>query len=194
MKNNVKQQSGFTILEVLVAAIIMMVSLLGMGALQSTAMKKNISAMNKTQAMEAVNYIGDALRSQISTKANLNDGIHADYDDFKADYWGASNSQSNYITDCGAGCSRDAMVKHMLAEWERMIGEGLPKGKGLITPVLANRLVDGTNMQTTYYKITLMWDDRQMAMNDSGGAVALDENCSGNPKVSLTCYETIIQP
>ena len=41
-----KSQSGFTLLEVLVASIIMMVSLLGLGALQSTSMQKNISAMH----------------------------------------------------------------------------------------------------------------------------------------------------
>lgn len=188
-----KHQSGYTILEVLVAAIILMSSLLGMGALQSTAMKKNTSAMNKTQVMEASRYIADALRSQVSTKGNNNLGVDPNYNGFRADFRGA-NHQADYIEDCGSGCDRQTMTAHMLAEWERMIGENLPQGKGTIQQVIENKLVDGQNQQTTYYRITIMWDDRQMAQNSDGTVAQLLEDCSGNPKVSLTCNTIIVQP
>lgn len=191
---NNRQQSGFTMIEVLVAAIIMMVSLLGMGALQSTSMKKNTSAMNKTQAMESMNYMGDALRSQWSTIADNDEGVLAVYNRFTADFWGSSNYQSNFVDSCGSGCNREVMAKHMLAEWERMIGEQLPKGQGKIERIIEDKKVDGTNVQTTYYKVTIMWDDRQMAINGDGSKNTLGTGCSGNPKVDLTCYVTLIHP
>jgi type IV pilus modification protein PilV len=187
-------QTGYTMLEVLVAAIILMVALLGMGALQSTAMKRNTSAINKTYAMESATYIGDAIKSQLSTKAISNQGVSADYQDFTADFWGDGNYQSNLVEDCGSGCTRDVMTKHMLAEWERMIGENLPKGQGKITSVVENKRVDGSDVQTTYYEIVVMWDDRQRAQSTDGSEIELGTGCSGNPKVDLTCMTTIIRP
>ena len=185
-----KSQSGFTLLEVLVASIIMMVSLLGLGALQSTSMQKNISAMHKTQAMESLNYINDALRSQLS----VGQTIDAVFDGFEAKYWESSNYQSNYVTSCGTGCSRDVMVKHMLAEWEKMIGENLPFGRGKIDQKTATLDVDGSAISTDYYEVTVMWDDRQVAQNTDGSYTTLGTNCSSNPKVDLSCMTTIVLP
>lgn len=186
------QQSGFTMIEVLVAAIILMVSLLGMGALQSTAMKRNTSAMNKTQAMEAMTYIADAMRSQSSWKPS-NQGVNAVYDGFGADFWGENNYQSNLITDCGSGCTRNAMANSMLAQWEAMIGQ-LPKGKGFIQSQLVELEVDGNDVPTTVYNVTIMWDDRQLAQNYDGSSVELDTDCSGNVNVSLACMRMTILP
>ncbi|GAA3941826.1 prepilin-type N-terminal cleavage/methylation domain-containing protein [Litoribacillus peritrichatus] len=189
MKSN-NCHSGFTLLEVLVASIIMMVSLLGLGALQSTSMQKNISAMHKTQAMESLNLLNDALRSQLS----VGQSIDAVYDDFEAKYWESSNYQSHFVESCGSGCSRDAMVKHMLAAWEKMIGENLPHGRGKIEKKTATLDVDGAGTSTEYYEVTVMWDDRQLAQNTDGSYVALGTGCSGNPKVDLSCMKTIVLP
>lgn len=190
----IKNQSGFTLVEVLAAAIILMVSLLGMGALQSTAMKRTTSSINKTYAMEAANYISDAIKSQVSSDASKNLNVSNLYDSFTADFWGESNYQNNLITSCGGGCARDTMIRHMLAEWEQMIGESLPRGQGTIEQVVQNMNVDGNSVQTTYYKVIIMWDDRQKAHNSDGSEIELGTGCSGNPKVDLTCMTTIIRP
>ncbi|MFC3152179.1 type IV pilus modification protein PilV [Litoribrevibacter euphylliae] len=187
-------QSGFTMIEVLVAAIILMASLLGMGALQSTTMNKTNSAMNKTQATEAMNYIANALRSQWSTNPSQDTGVDAAYNDFVADFASGSNYQNNFVDDCGSGCSRQQMTDHMLASWERMIGENLPQGKGTIVQQTKNLDVDGDSVSTTYYEITIMWDDRQMAQQASGEMATLGTNCSGNPKVDLACLRAIVRP
>jgi len=176
------------------AAVILMVSLLGMGALQSTAMKRNTSAMNKVHAMEAASYIGDAIKSQVSSNPDANQGVSAFFNNFSADYWGENNYQSHLVSDCGTGCGRNQMIQHMLAEWEFMIGESLPRGQGLITPLVRSLNVDGNNVQTTFYEVTIMWDDRQMAQNNDGSDVDLGTGCSGNPSVDLTCMKTFIQP
>lgn len=189
---NVNRQSGFTMMEVLVAAIILMVSLLGMGALQSTAMKRNTSSMNKTQAMEAMAYITDAMRSQSSYRPS-NQGVNPVYNNFEADFWGGNNYQSNLLADCAAGCNRAQMTQHMLAEWEGMLG-GLPQGKGFIQQRNNTFQVDGVNVPTTVYDVTIMWDDRQLAQNSDGSSVALDTECSGNANVSLACMKMTVLP
>ncbi|GLQ33683.1 hypothetical protein [Litoribrevibacter albus] len=189
-----KGQVGYTIIEVIAAAVILMVSLLGMGVLQSTAMKRNTSAMNKVYAMEAATYISDAIKSQVSSNPTSNQGVSALYDSFSADFWGSPNYQANLVTDCGTGCARTTMIRHMLAEWEMMIGESLPKGQGKIERKTDSLKVEGTGVQTTYYEVTIMWDDRQMAQNSDGSDVELGTKCSGNPKIDLTCMKTIVRP
>ena len=189
---NKNHQSGFTMVEVLVAAIILMVSLLGMGALQSTAMKRNISSMNKTKAMEAMTYIGDAIRSQFSTRPS-NQGIDASYNDIDADLWGNKKYQDYINLDCSNGCSRKAMTNFMLADWERMIGE-LPKGQGTVDLLIEDREVDGVNVSTAFYEVVIMWDDRQLAQNSDGSTNELGTGCSGNYKVDLACMKLVIRP
>lgn len=183
-------QKGFSLIEVIVSAVILMVSLLGLGTLQSTSMQKNISAINKTHAMESLSFIGDALRSQLA----VGQSISNDYSKFSADYWGESNYQPNYKESCDQGCSRTVMTKHMLAAWERLIGERLPRGQGRIEQKTTNSSVDGASISTMYYEVTVMWDDRQLAQSDSGSYATLGTNCSGNPKVDLMCMKTVVLP
>jgi len=189
---NQNRQSGFTMIEVLVAAIILMVALLGMGVLQSTAMKRNISSMNKTKAMEAMTYIGDALRSQFSTRPS-NQGVDAAYSDVDADLWGAEKYQDHINLDCSNGCTRQAMTDFMLADWELMIGE-LPKGQGTIDLVVEDREVEGVNVSTTFYEVVIRWDDRQMAQKSDGSVDQLGTACSGNYMVDLACMKLVIRP
>jgi len=186
------RQSGLTMVEVLVAAIILMVALLGMGALQSTAMKRNISSMNKTKAMESMTYIGDAIRSQFSTRPS-NQGVDAAYNNIDADLWGDEKYQDHINLDCSSGCSRKAMTNFMLADWEKMVGE-LPKGQGTVDLRVENREVEGVNVLTTFYEVVIMWDDRQLAQKSDGTAVKLGTGCSGNYMVDLACMKLVIRP
>lgn len=190
----IKQQSGFTIMEALVAGMILMISVLGMGALQTKAMQRNSNVVQTTYAMEQIDFIADAIRSQVSTIASANAAVSATYNDFSADYWSESNFQSNYNSSgCSTSCSRDEMTAHMLAAWERYIGENLPYGKGSIRQFNETKTVGTTNVNTTHYEITVMWDARQMATGGEGGA-ALGTNCSGDPQVDLTCMKVTITP
>ena len=189
-----KKQKGFTLIEAMVAGLILMVSVLGMGALQTKAMQRNTNVVNTTYAMEQVDYIADAIRSQATTIIDSNASVSATYDSFTADFWSEPNYQSHYNeTECSTSCSRNEMTNHMLASWERYLGDNLPYGKGRIRSYDEIKEVDGAGVNTTHYEITVMWDSRQMASGSEGGAV-LGTDCSGDPQVDLTCLTVTITP
>jgi len=55
-------QQGATLLEILIALLVLSVGLLGMAALQARAIKGNVSAGQKTQAVVYAQYMLDAMR------------------------------------------------------------------------------------------------------------------------------------
>lgn len=57
-----KRQKGTTLIEILVAMLVLSFGLLGMAALQARALKGNQSAMQRTQAVLMSYYILDAMR------------------------------------------------------------------------------------------------------------------------------------
>jgi len=64
--NYIAKQSGASLIEVMVAVIIMSIGLLGLAAMQTTAMKNNQSAMQRTQASLLAYEFIDLMRANNS--------------------------------------------------------------------------------------------------------------------------------
>ncbi len=64
------RQSGFTLLEVLVAVVVLGVGMLGVAALQVNALKSNQSSLQRTQAVTMIYYMLDAMRANRADAAN----------------------------------------------------------------------------------------------------------------------------
>jgi len=58
-----KSQSGATLIEVLVAFFILSFGLLGLSAMQVTALKNNVSSVQRTEASMLAHYMMDAMRA-----------------------------------------------------------------------------------------------------------------------------------
>lgn len=65
-------QRGMSMLEVLVAIVILGLGALGIAALQARALKGNESSMQRTQAVIAANYLLDGIRSGYIAQENGN--------------------------------------------------------------------------------------------------------------------------
>jgi type IV pilus assembly protein PilV len=73
MKNYLaNRQSGFSMIEVLVAVLILAIGLLGVAAIQTTALKNNNSALQRSQATMLAYFMMDAMRANRS-KVPLNE-------------------------------------------------------------------------------------------------------------------------
>ena len=72
--NDMTNQNGFALFEVLITVIIMAIGLLGLAALQVTSLKANHGALQKTQATFLAYDMVDRIRS------NRNEGIAGNYD------------------------------------------------------------------------------------------------------------------
>ncbi|MGD8569829.1 MAG: type IV pilus modification protein PilV [Gammaproteobacteria bacterium] len=132
----IKQQTGFTMLEVLVAIVVLSFGLLGLAGLQADGLRNNTSAYLRTQANLMAYDMLDRMR------ANLQGVDNGDYDDLL----------STTPTDPGcisSGCSIAQMAQHDAFEWSQKLAEILPEGQGQ---------VKGSGIGSVF-TITVMWDD-----------------------------------
>lgn len=124
-------QSGFSLIEILVAVLIVSVGVLGVAGLQLLSLQNNTSAMFRTQAFQAAYGIIDRAR------ANPGEDYSIDMD---AD---PPTAEDCTTTDC----SRTEMRDYDLASWLEELAATLPNGDGE---------VDVSGGTTT---VTVRWQD-----------------------------------
>lgn len=145
-----RQQRGFTLVEVLVAALILGVGLVGVAALQALALRNNQSAFMRSQATAMAYDLADRMRS------NVPGATGGFYDPATA----AINN--NCVTT--TGCNPAQIAAHDVAEWNAAIADYLPLGQGFVcvdsTPNdgadATNPACDGSGTEIT---IKIWWDD-----------------------------------
>ena len=155
------KNSGFTLIEVLIAALVLSFGLLGLAGLQATSIRNNQSAYNRSQATQLAYDMADRMR------ANKNESVDPTS--------GSVIAASKYVTiaptaasdqaDCTTvtGCTRAQMATHDLSQWNKALTSALPGGTGTITVVATTRV----------FTITVNWDD-----NRDGVVNAYDPNFS----------------
>jgi type IV pilus assembly protein PilV len=128
-----KIQRGVTLIEAMIALLVISVGLLGIASLQITAMSQNTSALNHNKAVWIAYTMSDRIRANLPAFAAY-DGI---------------DTNNTYIGDCEtAPCNNAAMVTADAADWQNMLTD-LPGGRGIIRFNAAN---DGL-------LVDVMWDD-----------------------------------
>ncbi len=134
----ISSTSGFSLVEVLVALIILMIGLLGLAALQITGLKFNNQSYQRTQATIQSYSIIDRIRANRDATGTIN---------VKYDLVGAGSTPGS--TDCAASvCSPDDMADYDIRTWNQANANLLPQGLGTITK-------NGVN-----YTITITWDEK----------------------------------
>lgn len=154
------QNKGFSLIEVLVAIVVLAIGLLGLAGLQTTSLKSNNSAYQRSQASLMANEILDRMRANYV-------GVQAGY--YDDPYSGGTPSKPTCI-DTTAGCANDDMATYDVYYWETSLGNVLPNGQGAITGSGAGSV----------FTITVMWDDNRTGVDGT--------DCSGDPSVDLTCF------
>jgi type IV pilus assembly protein PilV len=112
---------GFTLLEVLIALLVLSFGLLGLAALQAYAVKANQSANFRSQATAFANMMLDQIRAN---RVNL----------------GSYYSDSYANVACGASPSTSSPAAYDLGEWQQRINCQLPNGRGAVAPISANEV------------------------------------------------------
>jgi type IV pilus assembly protein PilV len=150
-----KKHHGFTLIEVLIAMIILAGGLLGLAGLQATGLSNNQSAYNRSQATQLAYDITDRMRA--------NPGMVANYlTAFMMPSAASCTTNNTPCTDCARTtnpCTPAQLAVKDLYDWNRDLASTLPKGTGTIT-------VSGV-----VYTVTVNWDD-----DKSGTADASDPN------------------
>lgn len=136
LQNN---QAGMSMIESLIALLVISIGLLGIAAMQISSLKQSSSAHWSSQAVWYSYEITDRIVANGSA-FNTYDGI---------------DTNNDYDMDCEANaCSTDQMVTADASDWKEMVSS-LPDGRGVITSPAANNLV-----------VSVMWRDNTVTEGD----------------------------
>lgn len=138
-----KTIQGFTLIEVLVALVILAFGLLGLAGMQATGLKNNQDAYNRSQATQLAYDLADRIRAN-ATAIDTYTSIDA------ADAVGNAN-----CFDGSTGCTPAEMAENDLSEWYTNLTSILPGSAGNIAVAAA------------VYTITISWDDDHDGNNDN---------------------------
>ena len=149
---NCAKQSGFTLVEVLVSALLLSIGLVGLAGLQAASLVNNQSSFMRSQATALAYDLADRMRSNVP---GANAGA---YD--------PANAAITASCKTASGCTTQQMAEHDIAEWNAAINTDLPMGQGWVcidsTPndgaSAANPQCDGNGTQFT---IKIWWDDNR---------------------------------
>jgi len=146
--------NGFTLIEVLIAMLLLGVGLLGLAGLQANSLSNTQLAYNRSMATELVYDMADRMRANIPGIATYLIGPAAQ------------------IANCKntTGCSSAQMAQNDLFEWNTLITT-LPSGQSIIC--IDSTPDDGTaalpscdGVVGSPYAIKIWWDDNHDGLTD----------------------------
>jgi len=157
------KESGFTLLEVLIALLVLSIGLLGLAALQTVGLRSNQVATLRTQATHAVYDISDRMRANPPGLTQAN-----------AYYVIAISTAPAMTVNCdAAACAPAQTAAFDLVQW-RAIVEQLPNGKSQITQTAVGSMVTHT--------ITVHW-------NETRDPAVTGETCPPASNTDLRCIQ-----
>ncbi len=125
-------QQGVSLIESMIALLVISIGLLGIAALQITAMKQNNSALHHSQSVWISYDMADRIRANFGQFAN----------------YATIDTNNTYAQDCvTAACTGWQLRNSDAQNWTTLV-QNLPSGRGTITSPVANELL-----------IRVMWDD-----------------------------------
>ncbi len=127
-------QRGFTIVEALVALVILAVGMLGIASLYVTTLRASGSAASRMQAVNLASDLGDRIRANRTAEAA---------------YAGAAAANGTTCIGATATCTPAQMAAHDLFVWQAALQAALPGAAGAVT-------VDAGANPTTY-QIRVSW-------------------------------------
>lgn len=157
-----KKKAGFTLIEVLIAMLVLTLGLLGLAGLQARGLKNNVSAYNRGQATQLAYDMADRIRANI---AEAKKSAASTYDTDVLDP-AAATVQNN--CNSTTKCSVSELAQNDLYEWNLAITNPdiLPNGNGqidlndkTITIKPATGAALAVTKSITVGTIVISWDD-----------------------------------
>ena len=154
-----KKNTGFTLIEVLVAMLILAAGLLGLAGLQASGLQQNQNATFRSQATALAYDLADRIRANSGQIGTYLAPVAA--------------LNGNCLTVAG-NCSAQQMANHDMAEWNAAL-LGMPGGG---VGFFVQTAGAGTAEDTTddVYTISVNWDDDKDGSMDNDGDGNVDVN------------------
>jgi type IV pilus assembly protein PilV len=186
-----KTHTGFTLIEVLIAMLVLAVGLLGMAGLQTYTLRTNLAAYTHGQATQLLYDMADRMRANSRVLDNTNPNkpqviantllVNYLIADSSTDARTAGKTVS--VTDpcrtAGTTCTRANMIVYDLVEWHSAIAATLPMGRGCIA-----------SPDNVVFYLYVTWDENR------SGTVTTDGSGTINSAVPTGCngFSTYVAP
>jgi type IV pilus assembly protein PilV len=141
------KNAGFTLIEVLIAMVVLAVGLLGLAGLQATSLRNNQSAYNRSQATHLAYDMSDRIRANQADANNLANSAYV------------ASTTAALQTTCNSspGCTPALMAQNDRALWNANIISALGSlGTGSVT----------VDANTRIFTITINWTENRDENND----------------------------
>jgi type IV pilus assembly protein PilV len=142
------RQGGFTLLEVLIALLVLSIGLLGIGKLMMLSARANDSAYMRSQATALAYTMLDAMR------ANRQAAIVQGYDTAMGVFPGGLQPCGTVASPCNSG----QQAQNDLFLWGTSLNTALPLGQGSVATAVVP--APGTGANNTTATVTVQWADK----------------------------------
>ncbi len=126
------KSTGFTLIEILIAMLILSVGLIGLAGFQATSVRNNVGAYNRSQATQLAYDLADRIRANVAGSATYDGGT------------------ATAVPNCKTtvGCTPTQMAQNDLFEWNQAVANVFS--------------VDHSNtiaLDGTTFTISIRWDE-----------------------------------
>lgn len=144
-ERNPHSQAGFTMVEVMVALVVLAVGLLGIAALLLKSLQSGRTATYRTQAVNLAADLADRIRSNRTAQ----EGYGTLY---------ADTPTAVAACDTTGGCSDADLAATDLLRWKETIADLLPEGQGQVVVTLPAAAGEPAN-----YVVSIQWTEQSEA-------------------------------
>lgn len=164
---------GFSLIEVLIALVVLAIGLLGVAGLQSAGMRHTQAANLQSQASMYASNMADRLRAN-------DEAIDQGYFNNTID-----ESPGTPDVDCDATeCSPTDLAAYDVSNWYADLGEALPMGSGII------RCHDADCEADSQFTITVQWDGHRTGPTSAKS----NDKCDRDNEDAYVCYRITFVP
>jgi type IV pilus assembly protein PilV len=117
-----QRQAGFSMIEALVAVLVLSFGLLALAGFQLRVLVDSASASSQSIAVQLAGDIADRIRSNLAAGANP----------YVADWSAAGATEAKSCTGAGVSCNATELAANDLWKWKRAVADALPGGSANI--------------------------------------------------------------
>lgn len=138
-------QRGITLIESLVAIVVMALGILGILGVQMRTLTDTQTSVRRAQAIRLIEDMGERMKANPSALANLSSYV-------------TNFAAAPTVPSCASGCTAANLATYDVAVWKRTVRENLPLGKASI--FVAPGEADGNRRQLG---VMIAWRENEAA-------------------------------